>query len=113
MYTFRLEYDDEDDILEVTWGPANREDIAGYELEDDIVLHTNRSLSKPVRLMLLSYQKLVELPTIELTNLLQMPQDKQDSIRRLLLQEPLNRFLTFDGDHSVKIADTMVRDLAA
>ena len=113
MRTFELKYNEEDDTLEVFWAQLKREDMTGFELEADIVLHTDKSLSQPVRLALSAYSKIVQETCIELTNLPLMPPEKQERVRTLLREYPLNRFLQFDGENSVRIVGAVVSALAA
>ena len=81
--------------------------------KEDIVLYTDKNLLHPVRLMLFSYSKLAQESRVELAKLPLMPLEKQALIRVMLKQSPLNCFLQFDGDNSVKIIRSTWLDLAA
>ncbi len=108
-----MKYSEEDDTLEIFWARPERADMTGFALEDDIILCTDNDLSRPVRLMLSAYSKLLQESRIELTELPLMPPDKQARVRRLLQQSPLNCFLQFDSENSVRVLGAVWNDLAA
>jgi len=103
MKTNEIYYDEEGDILEATWQTAQKRPQTGIEINDNIVIFTDSAITVLLGLMLISYRPLSALSCIELSKLPLLPPEKQERVRLLLQQEPLNRFLQFDGANSVKV----------
>ena len=91
-----IHYDAEGDILSVTFSEATGQRHTGVELSDNIVLYYNPETEKPLQLILVSYQAMVEASQqapILLDRLTQAPAKVQATITALLQQTPLTAFL--------------------
>lgn len=91
-----IHYDAEGDILSVTFSEASGQKHTGVELSDNIVLYYNPETEKPLQLILVSYQAMVEASQhtpILLDGLAQAPAQTQTAITTLLQQAPLTAFL--------------------
>ena len=95
-----IHYDAEGDILSVTFSETNEQKHTGIELTDNIVLYYNPDTEKPLKLILLSYQVLLEASTqapILLDGLAQSPVKVQATVTALLQRAPLTAFLQLAG----------------
>ncbi|MFZ4660797.1 MAG: DUF2283 domain-containing protein [Caldilineaceae bacterium] len=91
-----IHYDAEGDILSVTFSEATGQNHSSIELSDNIVLYYNSETEKPLQLILVSYQAMVEASQqtpILLDGLAQAPAKVQATITTLLQQRPLTAFL--------------------
>jgi hypothetical protein len=91
-----IHYDAEGDILSVTFSEATGQNHSSIELSDNIVLYYNSETEKPLQLILVSYQAMVEASQktpILLDGLAQAPAKVQATITALLQQRPLTAFL--------------------
>jgi len=95
-----IHYDAEGDILSVTFSETNEQKHTGIELTDNIVLYYNPETEKPLKLILLSYQALLEASIqapILLDGLAQAPVKVQATVTALLQRAPLTAFLQLAG----------------
>lgn len=111
MKRYEICYDEEGDILEATWQPKQKQPQHGVKLTDNIILFTDAAVTVLLGLMLISYEPLSALSCVELTNLPLLPPEQQERVRMMLKQAPLNRFLHFDGENSVKAGGTPIHAL--
>ena len=84
-------YDKEGDILEVKFN--NLKPTIGIELNPNIILHYDEEKSLPVRIMFISYSKLLKLKKIELSGLNDIESDKKITVLTLLRTTPLNKLV--------------------
>lgn len=91
-----IHYDAEGDILSVIFAEASDQKHTGIELTDNIVLYYNPETGKPLQLILVSYQALVQASAqtpLLLDGLTRMPAKLRASIVALLQHAPLTAFL--------------------
>jgi hypothetical protein len=109
-----IHYDAEGDILSVTFTEANGQKHTGVELSDNIVLYYNPETEQPLKLILLSYQKMLQASVkkpIVLDGLNQMPVKVKASIVALLQRTPITAFLQLDETHDNKPLASRVREV--
>jgi hypothetical protein len=91
-----IHYDAEGDILSVTFSETTGQKHTGIELSDNIILYYNPETEKPLKLILLSYQALLQASIqtpILLDGLIQAPVKVQATVLALLQRAPLTAFL--------------------
>ncbi len=91
-----IHYDAEGDILCVTFAEASDQTHTGIELADNIVLYYNPETGKPLQLVLISYQALVQASArtpLLLDGLAKAPAKIRATIIALLQHAPLTSFL--------------------
>jgi hypothetical protein len=94
--TVRLAYYEEDDMLELFFGP--NEPATGVELTEHILLRVNRTTGRAVSLTLRHFSILVEHTlygprSYPLEHLDQLPETLQETVLHLLNTPPVNQFL--------------------
>lgn len=97
-----IHYDAEGDILSVTFAEATAQRQKGVELNDNIVLYYNPDTEEPLKLILISYQAMVQASQqrpIILDGLAQAPAKVQATVTALLQQRPLTALLQLVGGH--------------
>jgi len=90
-----IHYDAEGDILSVTFAEVGAQKQTGVELNDNIVLYYNPETEKPLKLILVSYQAMLQASLqmpILLDGLGQAPSQVQKTVLRLLQHAPLTAF---------------------
>lgn len=90
-----IHYDAEGDILSVTFSEAAEQRQKGIELNDNIVLYYNPDTGKPLQLILISYQAMLQAShqaPIILDGLAEAPVKVQATVTTLLQQTPLTAF---------------------
>jgi hypothetical protein len=75
MGSICLVYDSEGDILDVDFRLTGEKPRRGIELHDNITVWTNAQGTRILRLMFLSYAKLLEQPDLPLVKLKKVPAD--------------------------------------
>jgi uncharacterized protein YuzE len=101
-----IHYDAEGDILSITFTESNDHQLVdelpqnhtGIELSDNIVLYYNPETEQPIKLILLSYQGLLQASKqvpILLDTLAEAPAQVQTTVTALLKRAPLTAFLQF------------------
>ncbi len=103
-----IHYDAEGDILSVTFSEATGQKQTGIELSDNMILYYNPETEKPLQLILLRYQALLQASIqspILLDGLLQAPAKVQATVLALLQRAPLTAFLQL-GETRGKAAPT-------
>ena len=115
MGSLRMVYDDEGDILDVDFRLTGEKPRQGIELHDNITVWTNAQGTRILRLMFLSYTKLLEQPDLCLVKLKKLPPRQRASLLKLLTSEPVNRFLVCVNQQEIRfrVADPGVRAGAA
>jgi hypothetical protein len=93
MRSLRLVYDAEGDILDVDFRFPRKASQHGIELHENIVLWTDTRHTQTLRLLFLSYTRLCEQSALTLTKLKKLPVRQQTQLLRLLMSEPVKRFL--------------------
>lgn len=89
-------YDVEGDILSVTFVEVEDQPHIGVELSDNIVLYFNPETEQPIKLLLLSYCRLVETSRkapLPLNGLDSVPETIRNTVLRVAQREPVASFL--------------------
>jgi hypothetical protein len=97
-----IHYDAEGDILSVTFSD-NELKQTGIELSDNLVLYYNPETGQPLKLIVISYQALLQASVqapVPLDGLADAPMKIQTTVITLLGHAPLNAFL-----HLIKTPD--------
>ena len=93
MGSLRVVYDAEGDILDVDFRIIGKKPQKGVELHDNITIWTDADGAHVLRLMLLSYSRLLEQPSTTLLGLKKLPARRRTGLLKLLTSDPLKRFL--------------------
>ncbi len=91
-----IHYDAEGDILSVTFTEAGEQNHTGIELSDNIVLYYNPATEQPLKLIVLSYQGLLQASRqapLVLDGLAQASIKVRATVTALLQQAPLTAFM--------------------
>ena len=97
-----IHYDAEGDILSVTFTESDEQNHTGIELSDNIVLYYNPETEQPLKLIVLSYQGLLQASLqapILLDGLAQAPVAVRTTVTALLQRAPLAAFMQFLEAH--------------
>ena len=115
MGSIRLVYDSEGDILDVDFRLTDKKPQQGIELHDNVTVWTDAQGSRILRLMLLSYSKLLEQPEIPLLGLRKLSPRRRTSLLKLLSRDPVKRFLVCLDERELRfrLAEPGVREVAA
>ena len=115
MRSMRLVYDSDGDILDVDFRLTGEKPRRGIELHDNITVWTNAQGTRILRLMFLSYAKLLEQPNLPLIKLKKLPARQRNSLLKLLKSDPVKRFLVCVNEKELRfrVADPGVRAGAA
>ncbi|HOU13054.1 MAG TPA: hypothetical protein PKZ84_08040 [Anaerolineae bacterium] len=90
-----IHYDTEGDILSVTFAESAGQPHAGVELTDNIVLYYNPKTQQPLKLIIVSYQAMVQASAhtpLALDTLSRAPASVQAMALSLLRRAPLTAF---------------------
>jgi len=91
-----IRYDAEGDILYITFEDARGQPSTGIELMDNVVLYFNPETERPLKMILLSYARLVAASARQpllLDGLAELPMDLRRVVLRVLNSSPVNLFL--------------------
>ena len=97
-----IHYDAEGDILSVTFTDSGEQSHTGIELSDNIVFYYNPETEQPLKLILLSYQRLLQASRqspILLDGLAQAPTKVQKIVTTLLQAAPMTAFMQLVEAH--------------
>ena len=97
-----IHYDAEGDILSVTFTETGEQSHTGIELSDNIVFYYNPETEQPLKLILLSYQRLLQASRqapILLDGLAQAPVKVQVTVMSLLQRTPMTAFMQLVEAH--------------
>jgi len=93
MASLRMVYDDEGDILDVDFRLTGEKPRHGIELHDNVTVWTDAKGGRILRLMFLSYGKLLEQADLLLVKLKKLPARQRAGLLKLLKSDPVKRFL--------------------
>ena len=115
MGSIRLVYDSEGDILDVDFRLTGEKPRQGIELHDNITVWTDARGTRVLRLMFLSYTKLLEQPDISLLSLKKLPAHQRTNLLKLLTSDPVKRFLVCLDEKALRfrVAEPGVREVTA
>jgi hypothetical protein len=91
-----IHYDAEGDILSVTFAEVGEQKHTGIELSDNLVLYYNPETEQPLKLIIVSYQAMLQASAgtpLVLDGLVQTPVKVQSTVIALLQRAPLTTFL--------------------
>ena len=94
MKSFRMVYDAEGDILDVDFRLAGEKPKRGLELHDNIVLWTDAKNSRAIRLMFISYTKLLGRKEIILNGLKNLSLPQRRKLLKIVTQSPVDEFVS-------------------
>ena len=111
MGSLRLVYDAEGDILDVDFRLTGKKPQKGVELHDNITIWTDADGTQVLRLMLLSYSRLLEQPSLALVGLKKLSTRRRAGLLMLLKTDPVKQFLVCVNDRALRfrVADPGVR----
>jgi len=92
MSSFDISYDEEEDVLEVTFGEPDEAVTRTLPLNDNILIHSEITLQNLWGLSFFSYSKLLGVSETEFTSISALTQAQQDLVIRLLSTEPGSLF---------------------
>jgi hypothetical protein len=115
MGSLRIVYDAEGDILNVDFRLTGEKPRQGIELHDNITVWTNAQGSRILRLMFLSYTKLLEQSDLRLVKFKKLPARQRAGLMKLLMSDPVKRYLECVNpkEFRFRVADPGVRAGAA
>jgi hypothetical protein len=115
MGSIRLVYDSEGDILDVDFRLTGEKPRQGIELHDNITVWTNVRGTRILRLMFLSYGRLLEQADLRLVKLKKLRARQRAGLLKLLTSDPVKRFLVCVNEKALRfrVADPGVRAGAA
>jgi hypothetical protein len=89
-------YDPEGDILEVRFHPGKSGNRTGFELDDHIVIFTDKAYTIILGLTFLSYSKLVQEESLSLSKAKSLPKDVLEKVTRLVNKSAASHFVKID-----------------
>lgn len=115
MGSIRLVYDSEGDILDVDFRLTGEKPQRGIELHDNITAWMDTHEDRILHLMLLSYSRLLEQPSLTLVKLKKQPARLRVRILKLLTSDPVKRFLVCLDEKELRfrVVEPGVREAAA
>lgn len=106
-----IHYDADGDILSVTFAETGEQQHTGIAISDNIILYFNPETEKPLKLILVSYQAMLEASAqapILLDGLADAPVKVRKMLLRLLQRAPLAAFFQLeDGQDQVAPASRL------
>ncbi len=101
-------YDVEGDILSITFTEAEGQSHSGIELTDNIVLYFNPQTGQPIKLILLSYRRMLMVSAeqpIPLDGLADLSVDRRQMVLHIISRPPVKNFLDVeDTEEAVPVA---------
>lgn len=92
----KIQYDAEGDILSVTFVEVDEQPHTGVELHENIILYFNPETEQPIKLILLSYQRLAgasHRQPITLDGLATLPEVVRSRVLRIVDRPPVASFV--------------------
>ena len=93
MASFELIYEEDEDVLEVTFAAFDEHFARAIALNDNIVLHTDTSLTSAWGLTFYSYAELLQVSETHLDGLRPLDGQALQRILRILAAPPISYFL--------------------
>jgi hypothetical protein len=93
MRSIRLAYGAEGDILDVECRLTGEKPRRGIERHDNVTIWTNAQRTRILRLIFLSYAKLLDQADLPLVGLKKLPARQQVGLLKLLTSDPVKRLL--------------------
>ena len=93
MPSFEIIYEEEEDVLEVTFEVFEEHFARALPLNDSILLHTDLNLSTVWGLTFYNYTQLLQISETHLTGMDQLPEAEWRKLLALLRRPPTSHFL--------------------
>lgn len=93
MNSIRIFYDEEGDILDIIFSSGESENRTGFELNENIVIFTDKEISRALGMMFISYSRLLTLDRVKLDFLTNFPVKEQKRLLKIISSEPVKHFL--------------------
>ena len=93
MDSIRISYDAEGDILDIIFSVSEPENRTGFELNDNIVIFTDKEISRALGMTFISYSRLLRADNMTLDLLNTFPQEEQKRLLKIIASEPVKHFL--------------------
>lgn len=113
MPSFDMAYDEDDDVLEVTFHVFDEKFARTIQLNDHIFAFTDLSLGAVWGLTFYSFSRILQVSETELTGLRDLPESQSRAFLRLLACPPAGHFfdLTDPGALIARVRAPAVHDL--
>lgn len=113
MPSFELIYEQEEDVLEVTFETFDEHFARALSLNDTIVLHTDLTVSAAWGLTFYSYSQLLQVSETHLDGLRPLPEAEARRVLHLLARPPASYFLEIldPGDLRALVKAPHLQDL--
>ncbi len=88
----------------------------GFNLHNNILLRFDRHSGEPLGMTFIDYSKLKMLQFVPLNDLSVLPEELQETVRHILLSDPVSRFIDIDPStfsHFSVVNPSMERVIAA
>ncbi len=109
-----IHYDAEGDILSVTFSDTGEQNHTGIELSDNIVLYYNPDTERPLKIIFMSYQAMLQASLqapILLDGIAQYPSKIRNAVMRLLQELPLTGFIRFSGTQNRPVPASQLQEI--
>ena len=93
MNSIRIFYDAEGDILDIIFSFSESENRTGFELNENIVIFTDKEISRALGMTFISYSRLLILDSVKLDFLKNFPKEEQKRLLKIISSEPVKHFL--------------------
>ena len=93
MASFEMIYEEEEDVLEVTFAAFDEHFARAIALNDNITLHTNTEFTSSWGMTFYSYAQLLQVNETFLEGLRELPEDAMRRILSLINKPPASHFL--------------------
>jgi len=115
MGSIRLVYDAEGDILDVDFRLTGEKPQRGIELHDNVTVWSDAQGTRILHLTLLSYSALLEQPFLALVGLKGLSVRQRTNLLRLLISDPVKRFLVCLDEKKARfrVTEPGIREAAA
>jgi hypothetical protein len=113
MPSFEIIYEEDEDVLEVTFAYFDEHFARAIPLNEAIILHTDTDLSVPFGLTFYSYTRLLGVSETHLDGLRPVPESDARRVLSLLSQPPAGYFLEVidPGDLRARVLAPNLHDL--
>jgi len=106
----KIYYDSAGDLLETQFLSGLAHQRTGIGISEHITLFCDTEYSEVLGFTIFSYSKLLKLPAISTTELMQQPVVIQKRIQKLFSRSPLNRFFRLN-ENQIHLTDSQLSEL--
>ena len=113
MDSIRIFYDAEGDILDIIFSFSEPENRTGFELNENIVIFTDKEISRASGITFISYSRLLIKYSIILDFLNYFPKEEQKRLLKIISSFPVKHFLrvTIPITNQVAIESPSLKEL--